>query len=301
MKYTLALAALAATVLANPVPQAITQDITPTAAAPPGCTPTFPGTFVITITNVTTTSKRNVEAGLDKRVVSCGSSGTLVETLSGGQLFDSHGRTGYIAANYQFQFDGPPQNGAIYTGGFSVCANGTLALGGSAVFYQCLSGTFYNLYDQSTGGQCSPVFINAIPCVGASGVTTTTTAPSTTAASTTVTSTTAMSSSSTTSMSSMSVSTSSMTPSTTSTMTTTAVIIPPSSMNMTVVTSAPTAATTVSVLSSAVIQSSDGQPQNPTSTASATIATSTGAGSVLAVGKELIAFAGAGVAALLLI
>jgi len=49
------------------------------------------------------------------------------------------------------------------------------------------------------------------------------------------------------------------------------------------------------------MQTSDGQPQKPTGTASATIATSTGAGSVLAVGKELIAFAGAGVAALLLI
>ncbi|MCJ1390742.1 hypothetical protein MMC18_003603 [Xylographa bjoerkii] len=298
MKYTFtlaALAALAATVFANPVPQAITADITPTAAAPPGCTPTFPGTFVITITNVTTTSgKRDVDTGLNKRIVSCGSSGTLVETLSGGQLFDSHGRTGYIAANYQFQFDGPPQQGAIYTGGFSVCANGTLALGGSAIFYQCLSGTFYNLYDQSTGGQCSPVFINAIQCVGASGVTTTTTAVSTTVAS----------SSSTTSMTSTTVSISSMTMSSSSTMTTAAVIIPPSSMNMTVVTSAPTAATTAttaSVLSSAVIQSSDGQPQKPTGTASATIATSTGAGSVLAVGRELIAFAGAGVAALLMI
>ncbi|MCJ1293494.1 Mucin-12 [Xylographa carneopallida] len=297
MKYTFALAALAATVLANPVPQAITADITPTAAAPPGCSPTFPGTFVITITNVTTTSgKRDIGDGLDKRIVSCGGSGTLVETLSGGQLFDSHGRTGYIASNYQFQFDGPPQNGAIFTGGFSVCANGTLALGGSAIFYQCLSGTFYNLYDQSTGGQCSPVFINAIQCVGASGVTTTTTAISTTAASTTATPTT-----STTSVSTTTVTASSMTPSTTSTITTAAVIIPPSSMNATVVTSAPTAASTPVVLSSAVIQSSDGQPQNPTGTASATIATSTGAGSVLAVGKELIAFAGAGVAALLLI
>ncbi|MCJ1286529.1 hypothetical protein MMC26_005875 [Xylographa opegraphella] len=289
MKYALALAALAATVLANPVPQAITADITPTAAAPPGCMPTFPGTFVITITNVTTTSgKRDVaEAALDKRVVSCGSSGTLVETLSGGQLFDSHGRTGYIAANYQFQFDGPPQNGAIYTGGFSVCANGTLALGDSAIFYQCLSGTFYNLYDQSTGDQCSPVYINAIQCVGASGVTTTTTATSTTATATP----------SSMSMSSTTVSTSTMTPSSSSTMTTAAVIIPPSSMNMTVATSAPTAASTASV----VIQSSDGQPQNPTGTASATITLSTGAASVLAAGKELIAFAGAGVAALLLI
>lgn len=54
----------------------------------------------------------------------------------------------YIAANYQFQFDAPPQAGAIYTTGFSLCANGSLALGGSAIFYQCLSGSFYNLYDR---------------------------------------------------------------------------------------------------------------------------------------------------------
>ena len=54
----------------------------------------------------------------------------------------------YIAANYQFQFDNPPQAGAIYTTGFSLCANNTLALGGSAIWYQCLSGSFYNLYDR---------------------------------------------------------------------------------------------------------------------------------------------------------
>jgi hypothetical protein len=54
----------------------------------------------------------------------------------------------YIAANYQFQFDAPPQAGAIYTTGFSLCSNNSLALGGSAIFYQCLSGSFYNLYDR---------------------------------------------------------------------------------------------------------------------------------------------------------
>merc|ERR1712093_291986 len=50
----------------------------------------------------------------------------------------------------------------IYTSGFSVCSNGTLAIGDSAIFYQCLSGTFCNLYDESTGAQCSPIYINIL-------------------------------------------------------------------------------------------------------------------------------------------
>lgn len=83
-------------------------------------------------------------------------------TLAGGVLTDQDGKTGYIASNYQFQFDKPPQAGAIYTAGFSDCANGTLAIGGSAVFYQCLSGNFYNLYDRSWAAQCSPVYVNVL-------------------------------------------------------------------------------------------------------------------------------------------
>lgn len=56
-------------------------------------------------------------------------------------LTDSLGRIGSIVANRQFQFDGPPaQAGAIYTGGWSVCADGVLALGSSKQFYQCDSG-----------------------------------------------------------------------------------------------------------------------------------------------------------------
>jgi hypothetical protein len=54
------------------------------------------------------------------------------------------------------------QAGAIYTSGFSLCGNGSLALGGSAVFYQCLSGDFYNLYDRHWAAQCSPIYIEAI-------------------------------------------------------------------------------------------------------------------------------------------
>jgi hypothetical protein len=83
-------------------------------------------------------------------------------TLANGILHDQVGRIGYIAANFQFQFDNPVQAGAIYTAGFSVCSNGSLALGGSAVFYQCLSGNFFNLYDRHWAAQCSPIFIELI-------------------------------------------------------------------------------------------------------------------------------------------
>lgn len=96
------------------------------------------------------------------RMVACQTNGTLALTLNNGVLKDSHGRTGYIASNFQFQFDEPPQAGAIITAGFSVCANGSLALGGSNVFYQCLSGNFFNLYDRNWAPQCSPVTINSL-------------------------------------------------------------------------------------------------------------------------------------------
>ena len=98
-------------------------------------------------------------------MVACASNDTLALTLNEGILKDAHGRTGYIASNYQFQFDDPPQAGAIYTAGFSVCGNGSLALGGSSVFYQCLSGDFYNLYNEDWAPQCSPVTINALELV----------------------------------------------------------------------------------------------------------------------------------------
>ncbi|KAI4091062.1 MAG: hypothetical protein LQ339_008199 [Xanthoria mediterranea] len=95
-------------------------------------------------------------------MVACESEGTLAVTLADGVLKDGQGRTGYIASNFQFQFDAPPQAGAIYTTGFSACGNGTLALGGSNVFYQCLSGDFYNLYDRFWAPQCSPITINLL-------------------------------------------------------------------------------------------------------------------------------------------
>lgn len=153
MQTTFALAALAA--VAYAAPQGVTQDITPSAAAPAGCSPTFAGSFEIIPVNFTTATR-----SLEKRA--CDSSLTI--TLAGGQLTDGTGHTGYIAANRQFQFDEPPQTGAIYTGGFSACSNGSLALGGSAVFYACKSGDFFNLYDQSQGAQCGPILIEISPC-----------------------------------------------------------------------------------------------------------------------------------------
>jgi len=56
------------------------------------------------------------------------------------------------------------QDPRITASGFSICPNLTLASGTSALFYQCLSGDFYNLYDQSQGKQCNQVYITILPC-----------------------------------------------------------------------------------------------------------------------------------------
>lgn len=87
----------------------------------------------------------------------CKTGHDLALTLSDSMLSDSHGRVGAIVANRQFQFDGPPpQAGTIYAAGWSI-SSGLLALGDQTTFYQCKSGDFSNLYDESIGGQCSPV------------------------------------------------------------------------------------------------------------------------------------------------
>ncbi|CAI5198739.1 ANM_HP_G0248930.mRNA.1.CDS.1 [Saccharomyces cerevisiae] len=98
--------------------------------------------------------------------VSCKTSGTLEMTLKDGVLTDAKGRIGSIVANRQFQFDGPPpQAGAIYAAGWSITPDGNLAIGDNDVFYQCLSGTFYNLYDEHIGSQCTPVHLEAIDLI----------------------------------------------------------------------------------------------------------------------------------------
>ncbi|KAF2964484.1 hypothetical protein GQX73_g9081 [Xylaria multiplex] len=140
-------------------PQGVTEKLTPTGAAPAGCTGTVEGKFEITVARVTE-QKRSIP---EKRA-ECGSEGTLVITLEDGSTYDAQGRTGYIASNYQFQFDAPAQAGALFTSGFSVCKDNIMALGSSKTFYQCLSGDFYNLYDRTWAAQCEPVSIIAIPC-----------------------------------------------------------------------------------------------------------------------------------------
>ena len=94
----------------------------------------------------------------------CKSTGSLNMTLFNGRLIDSEGRTGYIASNRQMQFDAPPQHGAVYTAGWSVC-DGRLTLGASTDFWQCRSGDFYNLYDQLWAAQCEPVHLQAVELV----------------------------------------------------------------------------------------------------------------------------------------
>ncbi|KAK5422533.1 hypothetical protein LTR06_000792 [Exophiala xenobiotica] len=104
-------------------------------------------------------------------LASCLTNSTLRLTLNDGVLLDGKNRTGYIASNWQFQFDGPPQSGAIYTAGWSVCpvdstdGGQALALGGNTTFYQCLSGKFYNLYTENWAAQCSPVQLRVVRLV----------------------------------------------------------------------------------------------------------------------------------------
>ena len=95
--------------------------------------------------------------------------GDLAVTLSNGVLHDSLNRTGYIADNFQFQFDNPPQAGAISTAGYTICKNDSLALGSRAVWWLCLSGTFYNMYDRYWAAQCLPALMQLRPYCDASG------------------------------------------------------------------------------------------------------------------------------------
>ncbi|KAI7529392.1 hypothetical protein KC319_g20016 [Hortaea werneckii] len=146
MRSAFAPLALAALASATPMPQA-------SSSATADCSSSYDGEFMIQVVNVTSSAKRSVQKRQDK---------VLTMTLQDGVLKDDEGRTGYIASNNQFQFDAPPQANALETSGFSICSNGSLALDGTAIWYQCLSGDFYNLYDENDAAQCSPVYINAI-------------------------------------------------------------------------------------------------------------------------------------------
>ncbi|KAH0489658.1 hypothetical protein TgHK011_010076 [Trichoderma gracile] len=123
------------------------------------CASSYNGQFQVTVSKI---NKRDIE----KR--DCSNPNALLLTLNNGVLKDAKDRTGYIASNYQWQFDNPPQANALVTSGFSACDNGALGLKGSTTFWQCLSGNFYNLYDRNWAPQCQPVELVILPCSGGS-------------------------------------------------------------------------------------------------------------------------------------
>ncbi|PHH62295.1 hypothetical protein CDD81_7283 [Ophiocordyceps australis] len=137
--------------------------LSPDGQPPVGCARDYNGMFQVTVY-----AAGDEKPNLEKRS-SCDNDQTLIMTLADGVLMDAKERTGYIASNFQFQFDNPPQSGAIYTGGFSLCGNNSVALGSSTVFSRCLSGHFYNLYDRHWAPQCDPVEIVAMPCAADGG------------------------------------------------------------------------------------------------------------------------------------
>lgn len=179
MKWSLATLGFIATAYALPSEGgAVTEAIKPKGDSPQGCSASRDGKFSVTI-NRLGAAKRSIKVNQSKAAYknwaltlqqkrSCDGPNTLVVTLKDGVLKDAKDRTGYVASNFQFQFDGPPQSGALITAGFSACSNGSLALGPSTVFYQCLSGDFYNLYDRNWAPQCEPVEIIAESCDGSS-------------------------------------------------------------------------------------------------------------------------------------
>ncbi|KAK3303665.1 uncharacterized protein B0T15DRAFT_281688 [Chaetomium strumarium] len=145
------------------IAQGVTQQIAPEGGLPDNCVGTRNGKFQISISPLVAPDKKR-DLDLQARGT-CDAEGILTLELNNTVLTDSHSRTGYIASNYQFQFDQPPQSGAIYTAGFSICQNGSLAFGPSTIFWRCRSGTFWNLYDRWFAEQCEPAEVVVLPCV----------------------------------------------------------------------------------------------------------------------------------------
>ncbi|XPS70081.1 tRNA pseudouridine(32) synthase [Ascochyta lentis] len=139
---------------ASSLAQAVEEGIEPSSSAPAGCKTTVEGNFTIGVENF-------FAARSKRETAQEAADGLLFCTLEDGVLRDQYSRTGSVVANRQFQFDGPPQAGAIYTGGFSICQNNSLAIGGSARWFRCMSGAFGNLYDESIGDQCTEIRIIA--------------------------------------------------------------------------------------------------------------------------------------------
>ncbi|PUU72347.1 hypothetical protein B9Z19DRAFT_1137918 [Tuber borchii] len=140
------------------VAQGVPETIRPPGTSPQGCIDSYPETIGF----------KAADSPLAVSVVEthCIQPGSLRMSLQNGVLVDHHGRIGSIVANRQFQFDGPPaQAGAIYTGGWSICPDNSIALGPQKQFYACASGNFENIYDMMIAKYCQPIFINIVHLV----------------------------------------------------------------------------------------------------------------------------------------
>lgn len=175
MKYSLASSALVLAGVTSVFAQGESSRLAPSTSAPSGCSTSYDGSFEVQIVAIdptmTPVKRSEIMPTIARRQAAsnqCAGQGTLVANLNDGILTDAQGRIGSIVSNRQFQFDGPPaQAGAIYTAGWSVCEPSRhLALGDSTIFYQCASGNFFNIYDEPIAEQCTPVYIEAIPCDG---------------------------------------------------------------------------------------------------------------------------------------
>ena len=60
-------------------------------------------------------------------------------SLIDGILIDPEGNMGVISSSEQLEFDAVAQTGASYNSSFTVCENGSVALGNIAIWYLCPS------------------------------------------------------------------------------------------------------------------------------------------------------------------
>lgn len=150
---------------------AVTSNI---GTAPAGCATTRPETFDILITPGTG-AKVKRSLGFLSEGVELNSelphtnqrrdNTLLILTLTGGTIVEASGRVGFVATDGSFQFQHTPLPNQLYTGPFSICANSTLALGGTANWYQCLNGSSYSLYyfESPAVSDCTLIHIEEDP------------------------------------------------------------------------------------------------------------------------------------------
>lgn len=173
MKYLVALLPFALSAFAIAPEAEPSPNIPKPGGSPPGCSPSYDGSFGVS--NVYLPGEAPITSSAAHRLMKRtppaeGPASPLSSTLEDGVLRDGDSRFGYIAANHQYQYDNPIQAGALYTTGWSICPNNTLALGGTTVFWQCTSGDFYNLYDTPIRTGCIAINLQIVPSSGSSSV-----------------------------------------------------------------------------------------------------------------------------------